>query len=107
MSHQRLLCKLASYGVNGNLLRWIEDFLKDRWQIVMVNKVALKPVRVLNGIPQGSVFGSILFVIYIDEIPDVVQSDFYLFTDDTKIFNKINSKNEALQLQSDINAIGL
>ena len=64
------------------------------------------PATVLSGIPQGSVLGPILFVIYRNDLPEVVKFGTYLFADDTKIFRQITTKEDALQLQSDIDSLG-
>ena len=63
------------------------------------------PATVLSGIPQGSVFGPILFFIYINYLPEVAKCDTYLFADDTKTFRQITTKEDALQLQSDSNGL--
>ena len=63
------------------------------------------PATVLSGIPQGSILGPILFVIYINDLPEIVKCDTYLFADDTKTFRQITTKEDALQLQSDINSL--
>ena len=63
------------------------------------------PAIALSGISQGSVLGSILFVIYINDLPEVVKCGTYLFVDDTKIFRQITTKEGAFQLQSDINSL--
>ena len=103
--HRRLLSKLASYGIRGNILRWIKSFLEDRSQIVKVNGTASTSETVISGIPQGSVLGPILFVIYINDLPDELQSHVYLFADDTKIFRCIKSKEDSLTVQTDIQAL--
>ena len=64
------------------------------------------PEPVISGIPQGSVLGPILFVIYINDLQDVVKSKIYLFADDTKVLNKIKTMDDSLSLQEDINALG-
>ena len=84
--HERLLGKLKSYGINGNFLEWIKAFLSNRRQIVNVNGMKSDPATVLSGIPQGSVLGPILFVIYINDLREVVKCGTYLFADDTKTF---------------------
>ena len=104
--HQRLLKKLKCYGIKGQVFKWIESFLKGRSQVVKVNGKESFPEPVISGIPQGSVLGPILFVIYINDLPDVVKSKIYLFADDTKVLNKIKTMDDSLSLQEDINALG-
>ena len=69
-------------------------------QIVSLNGMKSDPTTVLSGIPQGSVLGPILFIIYINDLPEVVKCGTYLFADDTNIFRQITTKEDALQLQS-------
>ena len=87
--HKRLLQTLGHYGIQGVTKDWIKDFLKNRKQRVAVNGTTSEWQEVTNGIPQGSVLGPILFVIYINTLPEmVVNSDrpIYLFADDVAIF---------------------
>lgn len=85
--HERLLCKLRAYGVTGTILKWIENFLKDRTQYVKIMDSISNTEKVLSGIPQGSVLGPILFTIFINDLPDSIQSFCKVFADDTKIYN--------------------
>ena len=103
--YKRLLIKLKAYGITGNILSWIKAFLTNRTQTVKVNGVPSKTAPVISGIPQGSVLGPALFIIYINDILDNVTSDGFLFADDTKIFRQILSKEDALALQADIDAL--
>ena len=103
--HQRLLKKLQCYGIDGEILRWIEAFLKERHQVVKVNGVESTVDPVLSGIPQGSVLGPLLFLVYINDLPQVVKSDMYLFADDTKIFKRVEYEDDSIILQKDIDAM--
>lgn len=102
--HNRLLYKLGNYGITGNTLGWINSFLIGRTQKVKINEAMSESAPVTSGIPQGSVLGPILFVIYINDLPDVVDKDshVYLFADDTKVFRQIKSDNDRIILQKDI-----
>ena len=103
--HRRLLKKLNAYGIRGLTLDWIKSFLSDRHQYVKVNDKLSKEGKVLSGVPQGSVLGPLLFVMYINDLPEVTNSDMYLFADDTKLVEEINSAEDAIRLQLDIDAM--
>ena len=97
--HQRLINKLKTYGIDGNILNWIASFLKDRQQRVRVNNSFSNFEPVLSGIPQGSILGPVLFIIFINDLPDVVSSTCKIFADDTKIYGP--SSNNSI-IQSDL-----
>ena len=103
--HRRLIKKLNAYGIRGLTLDWIKSFLSDRHQYVKVNDKLSKEGKVLSGVPQGSVLGPLLFVMYINDLPEVTNSDMYLFADDTKLVEEINSAEDAIRLQLDIDAM--
>ena len=92
--HTCLLQKLRAYGVCGNLLNWIQHFLTGRKQRVTVNGKLSAWAIVLSGIPQGSVLGPILFVIFINDLPDMIRSTVKIFADDTKIFHIMLSQDD-------------
>ena len=100
--HGRLINKLEAYGFNGNLLNWVRDFLNDRKQRVVINGISSNMESVTSGIPQGSVLGPTLFVIFINDLPETVKAYVKIFADDTKIFNAINSSDDNVILQEDI-----
>ncbi len=103
--HHRLLGKLESYGIRGNILGWLSNFLDNRNQKVTVNNKTSKAHPVTTGIPQGSVLGPVLFVVYINDLPEIVKSDVYLFADDTKKYRKITSEEDCRILQKDLEAL--
>ena len=100
--HNRLIRKLEYYGIKGKMLKWIRDFLANRKQRVTLNGVILDWIDVLSGVPQGSVLGPILFVIYINDLPETVHNILKLFADDTKLFKQIESTEDCQDLQNDI-----
>ena len=103
--HQRLLRKLQATGIQGRTLKWIEAFLENRTQRVVVNGTKSSPAEVTSGIPQGSVLGPTLFVIYINDLPQHLNSKVQLFADDTKIYGKSNTSQEQDLIQQDLNTL--
>ena len=103
--HQRLLLKLKNLGIVGNTLGWIKAFLSGRSQCVRVENTYSSWEPVKSGIPQGSVLGPILFVCFINDLPNVVGSMCQLFADDAKIFRSVKTSDDIKLLQDDINKI--
>ena len=97
--HRRLLHKIEGYGVKGNVLKWVTDFLSNRSQYVALNDVASNDTPVTSGVPQGSVLGPTLFIYYINDLPEVVDSLIKIFADDTKSYDKVESVDDNHKLQ--------
>ena len=102
--HQRLLKKMESLGITGNTLSWVKAFLSNRQQCVRVDDTLSNWISVISGIPQGSVLGPILFVIFINDMPEMVKSMCQLFADDAKLFRSVDLRDETsnLTLQEDL-----
>ena len=89
VNHSILLQKLQHYGVRGTALNWFSSYLTDRKQYVSVNGHTSDHLRITCGVPQGSVLGPLLFLIYINDLPNVSKFlTFFLFSDDTNIYFK-------------------
>jgi len=100
--HKRLLHKLEGYGIGGEILEWVADFLKNRRQRVVVKGEESTWENVTSGIPQGSVLGPVLFIIYINDMPDTLKSVCKIFADDSKIYQFVSSPSDQLTLQEDL-----
>ena len=82
---KKLLLKLHHYGIRGDILNWIKDFLDNRKQAVVLNGINSDSIPVSSGVPQGSVLGPILFLDYINDLPDQLKSRVILFAEDLAI----------------------
>ena len=103
--HQRLLMKLSHCGVRGTTLEWIKDFLSNRTQTVVLEGMSSSPLDVLSGVPQGTVLGPLLFLVYINDLPDCTLSDARLFADDCLVYREIRNIGDASKLQQDLTAL--
>ena len=106
VDHHILLQKLERIGITGKLYRWLECFLTDRVQQVIVDGVSSSFAIVISGVPQGTVLGPLLFIIFVDDMSEVVKhSILKLFADDSKLSKAIRSMLDQILLQEDVNAI--
>ena len=101
--HAKLILKIQSYRIKGNIINCIIDLLAHRKQRVRINNIFSNWQEVISGIPQGSVIGPLLFVIFINDLPDVIKdSHIFLFADDMKLFNPIYNEENCNNLQKDL-----
>ena len=103
--HRRLLDKLLTHGICGSIHKWIKDWLSERKQRVVINGVSSPWLNVKSGVPQGSVLGPVLFLIYVNDLDDGLMCKVSKFADDTKITSKVTSTQEKKALQSDLNQL--
>ena len=102
VNHRKLFYKLDHYGINKELIFWIQNFLTNRRQFVSVDNVDSPLCPIYSGVPQGSVLGPLLFLLYVNDLPDHIRSECRLFADDTLLFNSRENKAE---LQQDLNVL--
>ena len=105
--HRRLLHKLDYYGIRGSTHKWISSWLSGRSQQVVLDGQASDPVPVLSGVPKESVLGPILFLIFINDLPDNNKSSVCLFADDCVLYRNIHSLQDCLILQEDLDSLWL
>ena len=105
VGHRRVLHKLHGYGIRGNTNKWIADFLTGRTQSVVVEGTTSTSKPVLSGVPQGSVLGPCLFLIYINDIAQNLHSTARLFADDTMIYLAIKNDSDAKLMQEDLDTL--
>jgi hypothetical protein len=101
--HSRLAVKMNGYGIKGKLLEWCKAFLRNRVQRVVIGENASKWLNVSSGVPQGSVLGPLMFVIYINDLVDGLKNNCKLYADDTKIISIIKGPEDQINLQNDLN----
>ena len=104
VDHTKLLGRLHQYGITGKLHDWFRSYLQGRKQQVTVLGATSRELPVTSGVPQGSLLGPILFLLFVDDLPNTVKtSRVACYADDTKIFKSIDSITDCNALQSDLN----
>ena len=103
--HKCLLSKLSYYGITGLTLQWINFFLSNRTQTVSVNGSHSSPANVISGVPQGSFLGPVLFLLYINDITDSINSNIRLFADDSILYREIQTPKDHDILQTDLSKL--
>ena len=106
MPHSHLLLKLECLGIKGDLLRWLKYFLTKRYQRVIINGSFSNWLPVLSGVPQRSVLGPLLFLLYIDDIyQSISHSSVLMFADDIALYKEIVSSSDQDMLQADLSKV--
>ncbi|CAB4010510.1 Hypothetical predicted protein, partial [Paramuricea clavata] len=106
VNHSLLLDKISGFGIDGNLLKWFGNYLSDRRQQVTIPGSTSGVLPVLSGVPQGSILGPLLFLMFINDLPDSVMENsdakMVLFADDSKIYKTIRTTSDCMDLQTSI-----
>ena len=100
--HKRLLVKMENYGITGKILGWCKHFLSDRRQRVVINGEKSAWKRIISGVPQGGVIGPQMFVLFINDMPEVATSCIEMFADDAKIVKAVLTEQDRSDLQEDL-----
>ena len=100
-----LSIKLDYYDIRSSTLRWINSFLSDHTQKGIPDDAVSDTVKVTSGVPQGSLLGHIIFLIYINDLPNSLSSKNRFFADDAIVYIKINSHQNCSELQNDLNKL--
>ncbi len=107
VAHRKLLIKTDHYGIRGKTAAWIKTWLTNRTQQVVVDGEASEPTPVASGVPQGTVLGPLMFLLYINDIGENIDNSkkIKLFADDCLLFRPIHSPSDQQQLQEDFNSL--
>ena len=106
INHSILLHKLKNFGIGGKVGKWISNFLLNRNQRVAINGFQSEPSQVISGVPQGTILGPVLFLIYIADITDkITHSKVASYADDSKVSKEIETEKDCESLQADTNKL--
>ena len=103
--HKRLLAKLEWYGTDIQVLNWIQNFLMNRRMNVVVNGSRSGWADVYSGVPQGSILGPVLFILYVNDLPKKVRCGIQMFADDTKLWTTVQKVDDQAKLQNDLDSL--
>ena len=104
--HPELLFKLWAHGITGQLWNWFQSYLSNRTHFVYVEGSSSSVLPVKSGVPQGSVLGPLLFLLYVNDIPNIISySTSYLFADDTKFMEVIDRCSKTTHIQQDLDTL--
>jgi hypothetical protein len=105
--HNKLIYKLQSWGLNSNVVNWIRDFVSDQEQKVDIDSISFDMITVTFGVPQRSVIGPLLFIIYKNDLYPRVSSQIRSFADDAAICREITDDTDAGIISSDLKDVKL
>ena len=100
--YQRLLSKLYHYGIQGKTLTWINSWLTERFQCVVMDGEASSLTKVTSGVPQGTDLGPLMFLLFINDIDENINSSLRLFADDALLYISTDTMNNHAILRNDI-----
>jgi len=100
--HRRLIEKIKWYGISDSLCEWISDFITNRQMRVVADGGSSNWCHVKSGVPQGSVLGPLLFVLYVNDLPHLLKSKVKMFADDIKLWSIVKTKEDEKLIQNDI-----
>ena len=105
VSHELLIHKLKSYNISDSMITWLSSFLNNRRQSVRINGSTSSWTSVTSWVPQGSILGPLMFLLFVNDIPQITSSNIILFADDTKLWGLIKSIDDVNILQEDLEKI--
>ncbi|KAF2367570.1 Reverse transcriptase domain [Trinorchestia longiramus] len=105
VAHGRLMAKVEAHRIRGNYSRWIQNWFTSRTQRVVIHDQASDSTLVTSGVPQGSVLGPLLFIIYIKDLDVGIISKINKFADDTKLCHRAFTERDRATIQSDLNRL--
>ena len=106
VDHRLLLKKLKRYGFHENIISWIESFLSDHPQQVVLDGTLSYSTAIISGVPKGTVLGPFLFILFVNDMEHcIAHSIIRLFVDDTRILKHISCSNHVVELQCDLDSV--